>query len=81
MSLSMLINAFEMDEVLPKVLMERLISLKSLYFCLRFPVKSWYLLVFRASLIDSFVSKQIVNSRIYKNTSQIGTLWCSWMRP
>ena len=66
MSLSMLINAFEMDEVLPKVLMERLVSLKSLYFCLRFPVKSWYLLVFRAAVVDIFVSKPMVSSRIYK---------------
>ena len=34
--------------------------------CCRFTVKSWYLLVFRAVLLDRFVSKPTVRSRIYK---------------
>jgi len=49
-----------------KVLMDRLISSTSLYCCLRSTVKSWYLLVFRAALIDRFVSKPTMSSRIYK---------------
>ena len=59
-------KAVERDEIIPKVLMERLISLTSLCCCLRFTVKSWYLLVFRAALIDRFVSNPTVSSRIYK---------------
>ena len=60
------IKAVKRDEIIPKVLMERLISLTSLNCCLRFKVQSWYLLVFRAALIDRFVSKPTVSSRIYK---------------
>ena len=48
------------------MLMERLIRLTSLYCCLRFTVKSWHSLVFRAALIDRFVSKPTVSSIIYK---------------
>ena len=62
----MSIKAVGRDEISPKVLMERIISLTSLYRSLRFTVKSWYLLVFRAALIDRFVSKPTVSSRIYK---------------
>ena len=62
----MSIKAVEKDEIIPNVLMERLVSLTSLYCCLRFTVKSWYLLVFRAALIDRFVSKPTVIARIYK---------------
>ena len=60
----MSIKAVERDEVIPKVLMERLTSITSLYCCLRFTVKSLYLLVFRAGLIDRFVSKPTASSRI-----------------
>ena len=62
----MWIKVVERDELIPKELMERLISLTPLYYCLRFTVKSWYLLVFRAALLDRFVSKPTVSSRIYK---------------
>ena len=62
----MSIKTVERDEVIPKVLMERLISLTSLYSCLRFTVKSWYLLAVRVPLIDRFDSKPKVSSRIYK---------------
>ena len=44
--------------------MERLISLTSLYCCLRSTVKSWGLFVFRATLIDRFVSKLTVSSKL-----------------
>ena len=56
----------ERYKIIPKVLMERLISLTPLYCCLRFTVKSWYLLVFRAVLLDRFGSNPKVRSRIYK---------------
>ena len=62
----MSIKTVERDEVIPKVLMERLISLTSLHCCLRFTVKSWNLLAVRVALIDRFDSKQKVGSRIYK---------------
>ena len=62
----MSITSVERNEIIPKVLMERLISLTSLHCCLRFTVKSWYLLVFRAALKDRFVSKPKVSSIIYK---------------
>ena len=53
------------DDIVVKVFMERLIGLTSLHCGLRLTVKLWYLLVFLAALLDRFVSKPTVSSRIY----------------